>query len=293
MTGPIFNRQFDARPGVAEQVSPRIRRVLCSNAGPFTFTGTSSFIVGRGLVAVIDPGPDDPAHLAALLNALAGETVSHVLVTHSHADHSTLAGKLAAATGAVTLAQGPVSPAPGTHARLDAGVDHGFSPTYRLTHGEVVTGPGWTLEALFTPGHMSNHMCFALREEQALFSGDHVMSWSTSVIAPPDGDMARYMDSLDLLLTRPDRIYYPAHGPERLEPIAHVRSLIAHRRAREQAILAALREGLGTIPAIVARLYADIDPRLHGAAALSVRAHLEKLIAEGTIRLAEDHYELA
>ncbi|MBI2720234.1 MAG: MBL fold metallo-hydrolase [Rhizobiales bacterium] len=293
MIAPDFDRRFEAKPGKTEQVSPLVRRVLCGNAGPFTFTGTSTFIVGRKTVAVIDPGPDDAAHLEALLVALGGETVSHILVTHSHADHSALAGKLAAATGAKTLAEGPVAQTGGTHARFDAGVDHAFTPDLRLAHGDVVTGPGWSLEALFTPGHMSNHMCFALKEERALFTGDHVMSWSTSVVAPPDGDMARYMQSLDLLFHRDDRVYLPAHGPERRDPLPYVRSLIAHRLAREAAILACLGGGLRSIPEIVSRLYADIDPRLHGAAALSVRAHLEKLVDEGKIRVSDGVYELA
>ena len=283
MTELGFDRHFDVVPGIVSRLTPRIRRVLCGNAGPFTFKGTSTFIVGHGQVAVIDPGPDDEAHLEALLQALRGETVTHILVSHSHADHSPLAAKLKDATGARTLGFGPVAAAVDGGMRLDAGIDHDFSPDDRLGDGDVVTGPGWSLEAVFTPGHMSNHLCFALREEHALFAGDHVMAWATSVIAPPDGDMGHYLDSLRKLLPRDDAIYYPAHGPARPDPLPLVRGYLAHRKMREAAILKRVEAGDGTVAAIVSTIYAGIDQRLHGAAGLSTRAHLAHLLAQGLV----------
>mgnify|MGYP000906286569 CR=1 FL=1 len=286
-----FDRRFEVPAGKAQRLSPLIRRVLCDNPSPFTFKGTSTFVVGTGKVAIIDPGPDDTAHLAALLAAVAGETVTHILVTHSHADHSPLAARLKAATGAATMAYGAIASPDDQGPRLDAGIDHDFVPDRRLAHGEQVEGDGWTLEAVFTPGHMSNHMCFALREEQALFAGDHVMAWATSVVAPPDGNMADYMASLRLLLDRDDMLYLPAHGPARPDPKPLVRGYISHRRMREAAILNRIKEGDRTIGAIVNAVYAGLDPRLHGAAALSATAHLDHLIAQGKLRETDGHYE--
>lgn len=286
-----FDRQFDAVPGVAEHISPLVRRVLCGNASPYTFKGTATFIVGRGTVAIIDPGPEDDTHLAALLHAVRGETVSHILVTHSHADHSPLAARLKAATGAVTAGYGRVAAGDDGGLRLDAGVDHDFEPDLRMGHGAQLSGSGWGLEALHTPGHMSNHLCFALAEEAALFAGDHVMAWATSVIAPPDGNMAQYMDSLRLLLERDDAVYHPSHGPSRRDPKPLVRGILAHRRMREAAILERIRRGDRTIAAIVRALYADVDPRLHGAAALSARAHVDHLMERGLVRHREDAIE--
>jgi glyoxylase-like metal-dependent hydrolase (beta-lactamase superfamily II) len=291
MTELSFDRTFDAVPGEAQQISPLVRRVLVNNPGPYTFKGTSSYIVGSGRVAVIDPGPDDDAHLAALLAALNGETVSHILVTHSHADHSPLAARLRAATGAVTLAQGAVEAPPATGLRLDASIDHGFVPDQRMAEGDAVSGPGWTLEALFTPGHMSNHMCFALKEEKALFAGDHVMSWATSVIAPPDGDMGQYFASLRKLLDRDDAVYHPGHGPSRRDPLPLVRGYLAHRRMREEAIRARVAQGSRSVSEIVAAIYADVDPKLHGAAALSTTAHLDHLVQQGRLRKVDGIYE--
>lgn len=288
-----FDRDFDIAPGEAVALSPGVRRIVVNNPSAFTFKGTSTFIVGRGRVAVIDPGPDDETHFAALLAALRGETVTHILVTHSHADHSPLARRLKQATGATVCAQGAVSPPRETGLRLDASIDHAFTPDVTLAEGEAVTGPGWTLEALFTPGHMSNHMCFALREEQALFSGDHVMAWATSVIAPPDGDMGQYFASLRKLLDREDRVYHPGHGPSRQDPLPLVRGYLAHRRMREEAIRARVAQGARNVGDIVAAIYADIDPKLHGAAALSTTAHLEHLVEQGKLRRTGDGYEAA
>ncbi len=284
-----FSHEFDARPGEAVSLSPLVRRIVCDNPGPFTYKGTSTYIVGRGKVAVIDPGPDDARHLAAILDALDGESISHILITHTHRDHSPLAARLKALTGAATFAQGPHG---GDRAddgalRLDAAGDHAFSPDHRLADGDVVEGKGFSLEAVFTPGHTANHMAFALREEQALFSGDHVMAWSTSVIAPPDGNMADYFASLRKLLEREETVYWPGHGPERRQPRNFVKAFIAHRRMREAAILARIKAGDRTIPEIVSSVYASIDERLHGAAALSTFAHIEHLIAEGKVRSEE------
>lgn len=291
MTALSFDRDFDVAPGEAISVSASVRRILVDNASAYTFKGTSTFIVGRGKVAVIDPGPDDERHLAALHHALRGETVTHILVTHCHADHSPLARRLQRETGAKVYGQGAAPARASQGLRLDSSIDHDFSPDVALADGDTVTGPGWTLEALFTPGHMSNHMCFALREEQALFSGDHVMAWATSVIAPPDGDMAQYFDSLRKLLSREEQVYHPGHGPSRRDPLPLVRGYLAHRRMREEAIRARVEQGARTVPEIVAAIYADVDPRLHAAAALSTTAHLRHLVAQGKLRQSDGVYE--
>lgn len=291
MNDLLFNREFNVIPGEAVTLSPLVRRVLANNPSPYTFKGTSTFIVGRGKVAVIDPGPEDDTHLAALLDAVRGETVTHIFVTHSHADHSPLARRLKQATGARTYAHGAVEAPVSSGLRLDASIDHGFVPDVALADGEAVSGPGWTLEALFTPGHMSNHMCFALREEQALFAGDHVMAWATSVIAPPDGDMAQYFASLHKLLDREDRIYHPGHGPSKPDPRPLVRGFLTHRRMREEAIRARVEQGARTVGEIVAAVYADVDPKLHGAAALSTQAHLDHLVARGKLSVTGDVYQ--
>ena len=292
MTDLTFDRNFEVTPGTPVRVSPLIRRVLVNNPSPYTFKGTNSFIVGTGKVAVVDPGPDDDAQLAALLEAVKGETVTYILVTHSHADHSPLAKRLKAATGATTLAYGAVEAPPTSGLRLDASIDHGFVPDQRLGDGDAVSGPGWTLEALFTPGHMSNHMCFALKEEQALFAGDHVMAWATSVIAPPDGDMGQYFASLRKLLDRDDQVYHPGHGPSKRDPLPLVRGYLAHRRMREEAIRARVAQGARSVGEIVASIYADVDPKLHGAAALSTTAHLDHLVEQGKLRKVHGIYEV-
>jgi len=280
-----FDREFDPPIGVAERISPLIRRVLCGNPGPFTFRGTASFIVGEDEVAIIDPGPDNEAHLDALLRAVKRETVSHILVTHTHLDHSPLARRLKAATGAPILGFGPPGqPAgAGQGLRLDASIDPDFSGDITLQHGPVVAPRNWTLERVFTPGHMSNHMSYALKEERALFCGDHVMAWATSVIAPPDGNMGQYFKSLRLLLERDDAIYYPAHGPARPDPLPLVRAYLVHRRQREESIVTRLRRGDRTIAEIVKANYADTDPQLHPAAAMSTLAHIEHLIEQGRV----------
>lgn len=279
-----LERGFDPAYGTAEPVSGLVRRLVCRNPGPFTFTGTNTYVVGRGEVAIIDPGPDDDAHLEAIMAAVGGETVSHIVVTHRHSDHSTLAPRLKALTGAPVLAfdRGP-SAAMDSPPVLDAGFDPAFRPDRPLRHGDVIGGASWTLEAVHTPGHTSDHLALALAQENALFSGDHVMAWATSVVAPPDGSMADYFASLRLLLSREDTVYWPGHGGPSRTPQRLVRALIAHRQMREAAILERIRAGDKTVSDIVRAVYADVDPRLHGAAALSALAHVEHLIAQGLV----------
>jgi glyoxylase-like metal-dependent hydrolase (beta-lactamase superfamily II) len=276
-----FDRLVAAAPyGMAEPLSPLVRRVLARNPSPFTFTGTGTYLVGQGEVAVIDPGPNDPAHLDAVLEATRGETITHLVITHTHMDHSPGARPLAAATGATVVGCAPLVLAD-DGPRADAGFDPTYAPDRVLADGEPLEAPGWTLEAVHTPGHTSNHLCFALREEAALFTGDHVMGWSTTVVAPPDGDMAAYMASLARLLERQDARYYPTHGAPVEEPQRWTRHLIAHRRQREAQILALLADGPRAIPAMVETMYAAVDRRLWGAAGRSVLAHLLDLEARG------------
>ncbi|MBM3554711.1 MAG: MBL fold metallo-hydrolase [Alphaproteobacteria bacterium] len=278
-----FIRDFETDYGSLVEVSPSIRRVVARNPGLFTFKGTGTYIVGRGQVAVIDPGPDLVEHVEALKNALRGETVSHILVTHTHIDHSPAAKALKAATGAPTLGFGPHGGERGGD-KVEEGGDHDFRPDHALADGDVVSGRGWTFTALHTPGHTSNHLCYALKEEAALFSGDHVMGWSTTVISPPDGDMRAYMASLDKLRGRSERRFIPTHGAPIPEPGRYVEALIAHRREREGEILACLRTGPATIPEMVKVIYAQVDPRLHGAAARSVFAHIRHMVEDGRVK---------
>jgi glyoxylase-like metal-dependent hydrolase (beta-lactamase superfamily II) len=276
----LNDRSFFCPYGRLEQLSPLIRRIVAENPGPFTFHGTGTYVVGRGNVAVIDPGPDLPEHVAALLAALAGETVTHILVTHTHYDHSPAAAALKAATGAPSLGFGPHGATGDTG---EAGADLDFVPDKVMGDGDAVEGPGWRLEALHTPGHASNHLCFALPQESALFSGDQVMGWSTTVIAPPDGDMSDYMASLDRLSARADKIYWPTHGGPIRQPQAHLKELIEHRLARRAGILSALADGPATPQALVPRLYIGLDPRLTWAASQSVLAHLLELAKSGLV----------
>jgi len=283
----VFDKTFDLGPGQVEEVAPGVRRLLCDNPSPFTFKGTVSYIVGRGEVAIIDPGPDDPRHIAALLDAVRNESVTHVFVTHTHVDHSPGAARVKEATGAITLAEGPHRAARPLHIgeakRLEASADSDFRPDHALADGEVVAGKDFAIEAVATPGHTANHMAFALRGTDLLFSGDHVMAWNTSIIAPPDGAMSDYMNSLDKLLRRSERVFLPGHGGMVREAPSFVRQYIAHRHAREAAILARLRDGEADIPELVRAIYVGLDPRLVGAAGLSVLAHLEGLVARGFV----------
>lgn len=283
-----FDRRFDLAPDTVDEVAPGVRRLLCNNPGPFTFKGTVSYIVGRRRVAIIDPGPLDEPHIAALIDAVHGETVTHIFVTHTHRDHSPAAARIKAATGAPVLAQGPHRAARplniGEAPRLDASNDTDFRPDHALADGEVVAGDGWTLEAVTTPGHTANHMVFALKEANLLFSGDHVMAWSTPVVAPPDGAMSDYMASLEKLARRSEPVYLPGHGGAVRDAPRFVAHYIRHRQGREASILHRLAKGEADIPAIVRAIYVGLDPRLTKAAGLSVLAHLEDLVARGRVR---------
>lgn len=284
-----FDKRFEPHYGEAVEVAAGVRRLTARNPSPFTFHGTNSYLVGGdGALAVIDPGPEDPSHLESLLKAVGGRPVSHIFVTHTHRDHSPLAGRLAEMTGAKIAAADShraalTQAAPETN-RLDAGADRDFRPDIRLADDMLVEGEGWTIRAVHTPGHAANHCVFALEGTKTAFSGDHVMAWSTTVVAPPDGSMADYMASLDRLIERDDHLLLPGHGGPVTQPRQFLRGLKTHRKMRERAILERLAAGDRTIPEIVRTIYRDTDPRLHGAAALSVLAHLEDLVARGRVR---------
>ena len=282
-----FDTAFDPAYGGSVAAAPGVLRVTAPNPGPFTFHGTNSYIVGTDTLAVIDPGPDDDAHLATLLAAIAGRPVSHILISHTHRDHSPLAARLSAATGAPVAAEGAHRPARplrlGEAHALDASGDWDFRPDIVLADDELIEGDGWALRALYTPGHCANHLAFALEGTGITFSADHVMAWATTSVAPPDGAMSDYMASLDRLMARDDRLLFPGHGGAVRNPGAFMRGLKGHRKMRERAVLERIRNGDRTIPEIVAAIYRDTDPRLHGAAGLSVLAHLEDLVARGQV----------
>ncbi len=292
-----FERAFDAPAGTLVEVSPLVRRIVAPNPGPFTFTGTCTYVVGRGRVAVIDPGPEHEGHLDALLAGLDGETVESIVVTHTHRDHSPAARLLQARTGAPIVGCGPhrVARPLFSHeqTRLDAGGDAEHRPDREVGDAETVEGDGWSLVAVATPGHTANHLAFALPQENALFSGDHVMAWSTTIVAPPDGAMGDYMASLARLGERTEAVFWPGHGGPVAQPSRFVRHLLAHRRQRETAILERIAAGDDAIAAIVPRLYEGLDPRLHGAAALSVLAHIEDLVARRIVASEEGEPSLA
>ena len=279
-----FIREFDAQYESEVRVSPLISRVVADNPGPFTFKGTGVYIVGGGDVAVIDPGPDDASHVDALKRALAGKRVTHILVTHTHSDHSPAAKPLKEWSGAQTYAFGPHGSGKlEDGVRVEEGGDMQFVPDVRVKDGEIIRGNGFTFECVFTPGHTSNHMCYALKEEKALFTGDHVMGWSTTVVTPPDGDMAQYMASVKKLMARDDAVLYPTHGAPVTDPKPFLAAYLEHRLDRERQIVACIRDGVATIPEMVARMYADVDKRLHPAASRSVLAHLIQLEGEGRV----------
>jgi glyoxylase-like metal-dependent hydrolase (beta-lactamase superfamily II) len=278
-----FRREFSFEYGRLERVAPGIRRIVARNPSPFTFRGTGTYVVGDGEVAVIDPGPDLDEHVAALLAGLFGEQVTHILITHTHSDHSPAAAALKAATGASTYGFGPHAGGKRGDPAIEEGGDWDFTPDVTVHGGDAIAGSGWRFEAVHTPGHTSNHLCFALPDQGILFSGDHVMGWSTSVIAPPEGDMSAYMASLNKLLGRPDAVYWPTHGPAITEPQAHVRAFVAHRREREAGILDCLAAGSERIDAIVDKLYVGLQPGLRRAAGRSVHAHLIDLAGRGIV----------
>jgi len=282
-----FNRDFPLPPGTVEEVRPGVRRLLCDNPSPFTFTGTVSYIVGRGKVAIIDPGPDSEVHAKALLDAVRGETVTHILVTHTHRDHSPNTPRIKHATGATVYAEGPHRASRPRHESEkhtpESGADRDFAPDVRLAHGDIIEGAGFRLEAVATPGHTANHLAFAWSERGISFVGDHVMGWSTSIVAPPDGSMVDYMASLQRLAGRAEDLYFSGHGPEIPEGPRYVRHLIRHREGREASILHRLAKGEADIPTMVRAIYIGIDPRLMTAAGYSVLAHLEDLVARGIV----------
>lgn len=277
-----FDRTLEFEYGRVDRLTPLVRRVIAHNPSPFTFHGTGTYLVGNGEVAVIDPGPAQPAHVAALLEAMDGEQVSHIVVTHTHRDHSPAAATLEALTGAPTHGYGPHPRHEGWQ-QVEEGADYDFVPDVRLHDGERLAGGDWTLQAVHTPGHTSNHLCFALAEERALFCGDHVMGWSTSVIAPPDGDMGAYLHSLRRLLMRDDRRYYPTHGAPVEAPHELVRAFIRHRERREQQVLECLADDVSVVPEMVHRMYPGLDRRLLPAAGCSVLAHLLLLFEQGRV----------
>jgi len=289
--------------GETEQHEPLVRRVLAPNASPYTYTGTQTWIVGNGKdVAIIDPGPvgsglsmGDPAdihgegHVEAILRAVDGQNVVAIMCTHTHRDHSPAAAPLKAATGAPIIGCAPLVLKDGGP-RADSAFDPDYTPDRILADNDTVAGDGWTIQAVTTPGHTSNHICYALMESSALFTGDHVMKWSTTVVSPPDGDMRAYMASLQKLYAREDRIYYPAHGPAVENPRQLVRGMIGHRRQREGQILKLLEAGEGHLPDMVAAMYKGLDPRLTGAAGRSVLAHLIDLQNQGRATMTEGHW---
>ena len=327
-----FVTESDVAYGVATTSSPLIRRIVAKNPSKFSYHGTGTYLIGHGSsVAIVDPGPRDADHVAAVLAAVKGETVTHLLITHTHGDHSPAAAAVAEATGAPTYAYGPHPPnARGEDEPHDDGFlddpllnpppkaqdphgddtdenggdekspedlaaereknrpDTDFDPDITVGHGDVIEGDGWSIECLYTPGHISNHLCFALREEQALFSGDHVMGWSTTIVPPPDGNMADYFASLELLIGRPETTYYPTHGPPITDPAPFVQALLEHRRGRERQILGVLTAGPATIGEMVVTMYADVDQALHKPAASSVRSHLDHLEARGLVDRSAD-----
>ncbi|AKI01446.1 Zn-dependent hydrolase, glyoxylase [Hoeflea sp. IMCC20628] len=287
MKEPEFDKAFEPAHGDAVAVAENVLRVTAPNAGPMTFHGTNSYIIGRDTLAVIDPGPEDESHWRTLVTAIAGRPVSHIFVTHTHKDHSPLAARLKADTGATIVAEGPHRAArplfTGEVNPLKESSDMDFVTDVASLHGDVISGDGWAMETLHTPGHTANHAAFALMGTGLVFSGDHVMAWATSIIAPPDGAMSDFMASLDMLAARDDRGYLPGHGGPVKEPRQFVRALKTHRRMRERAVLGRIEKGDRLISEMVKVIYRSTDPRLHGAAALSVLAHLEDLVSRGEV----------
>lgn len=287
MTSPDFRIEFDPAHGSTVVIAPGIQRITAPNESPFTFRGTNTYILGESKVCVIDPGPAIESHFDVLIEALKGRTVSHIVLTHTHMDHSPLAQPLKEKTGAPLLAEGPHRDSRELHLgevnSLDAAADRDFNPDHTLKDGELIEGDGWTLETIHTPGHTKNHACFALSDSEYLFSGDHVMAWATSIVAPPDGNMSDYMASLAKMADRKETIYFPGHGGRLQRAPEFVRALKAHRKMREAAVFSRIQKGDRSIPNIVKVIYKDTDPRLHGAAGLSVFAHIEDLVSQGKV----------
>ena len=284
-----FNRDLEFEYGVLETVAPSIRRVIARNPSPFTFHGTGTYVVGHGRVAVIDPGPALDAHIEALVHGLRGETVTHVLVTHTHRDHSPGCALLRRFTPAPTYGFGPhgsgrTPTADDETVVVEEGADFEFAPDVEVRDGDVIECDGFSFECVYTPGHTSNHMCYRLREDRALFCGDHVMGWSTTIVSPPDGHMGTYIASLERLLDDDDRTYWPTHGAPIRDPKPYVESLVEHRRLRARQVEVCLRDGIDTIPEMVKRLYHDLPAKMHPAAARSVLSTLTLLVEQGDVR---------
>ena len=280
-----FRKEIDFAYGVASELAPGVRRIVANNPGPFTYKGTNTYLLGRGAsLALIDPGPADDVHFDAIMKTAGDAKITHVLITHTHRDHTDGLPRLIAATGAKTCGFGRVAIEPGVKRTSPSGsenVDQDFRPDIVMKDGDRLEGEGFALTALFTPGHASDHLCFALDGTTILFSGDHVMGWNTSVVAPPDGNMASFMASLEKLLDRAEETYFPGHGGRVLQPQRLVKAYILHRRMREQSILDCIRQGKTTIADIVPIVYRDLDPRLVNAASLSIAAHVQHLVARG------------
>lgn len=287
MASPSFRTKFDPEHGKAVDIADGIQRITAPNESAFTFRGTNTYILGGDNVAVIDPGPAIDSHFELLMETLKGRTVSHIVVTHTHMDHSPLAAPLKEKTGAPIFAEGAHRNSRDLHLgeinSLDAAADKDFKADVIVKDGDLIEGTDWALETILTPGHTQNHACFAIKNSDMLFSGDHVMSWATSIVAPPDGSMEDYMNSLSVMMARKETIYFPGHGGRLEKAPEFVRALRAHRKMRETAILSRIRAGDQTIPDIVKVIYKETDPRLHGAAALSVFAHIEDLVNQGRV----------
>ena len=288
--GPEFNRHVDFEYGIARQVSARVRRLVANNPGKMTFTGTNCYLVGTGEIALIDPGPDTPEHIETLMRVTSGETISHILVTHTHMDHSGATARLKELTGAATCGFGPCS-APrgfaGDQMINSRFVDSDFNPDLVLAAGDKISGNDWSLEAVHTPGHAPDHLCFALAAENALFSGDHVMGWNTSIVAPPEGNMKNYIESLKELLGREETLYWPGHGARIKTPHRTVKAYILHRQWRESAIFQLVATGHDSIGKIMPKVYRDLDRDIMPVATLSVLAHLEYLVERGIVSRSE------
>lgn len=282
-----FNREIHFEYGVALELAPGVRRVVANNPTPFTFKGTNTYIVGEGEVAVIDPGPEDAGHVDALLKALDGERVAQIVITHTHRDHTGATQMLRQRTGAPVFAFSGTGATRGARATSPSGkafVDRAFVPDEVVRDGDSIHGRDWTLDAIHTPGHAPDHLCFALSGHRTLFSGDHVMGWNTTVVAPPEGSMADYMTSLEKLLERRDQVFFPGHGGRIQTPRRVVKAYLMHRKMRESAIYSCLQEGAAFIPQIVEKIYPRLESAYRPAAALSVLAHLELLHHKGLIQ---------
>lgn len=283
MASPLtFNKDLEFTYGIANSLSPLVRRVIAHNPSAFTLHGTGTYIIGHGSVAVIDPGPLDAKHVDAILAATQGETITHILITHTHNDHSPAAALLQARCPAKTYGYGPHGSGK-PDMEPEEGGDMTFKPDVEIRDGDEIKGGGWTMKAIHTPGHLSNHICFELMEEKTLFSGDHVMGWSTSIVSPPDGDMVDYMASLEKLLDYDHDLYWPTHGPAITDPHPFVRGLIAHRHNRMDQVRACLQAGPMTIPVMVKAMYTDVPEYLHPAAARSVYSHLIMMVKNGEV----------